>query len=114
MKLVVLINAASAITKIARSEELPSSYVWDILDFVEQASKESKKFDLLRAKIVDNNTKEKDGEELLNVDGYVKELNELFEKEIEIDTSVLDIEQIKKVEGLSVTEVLAIKELIQE
>jgi len=110
----VLINAASAITKIASSEDLSSSYVWDILDFVEQASKESKKFDALRAKIVDNNTKKEDGEELLHVEGYMAELNELLEKEIEIDTTVLDIEQIKKVNGLSVTDVIAIKELIQE
>ena len=114
MKLVELINAASAVEKIARSEDLPASYVWDILDFVEQASKESKKFETLRAKIVKDNTVEKDGEDMINVKGYTEELNELFDKEIELDVSVLDIEQIKKVNGLTVVEVLAIKELISE
>ena len=114
MKLVKLINAASAITKIAQSENLSASYVWDILDFVGDAEKESKKFESMRLKIVEETTEERDGEPMINVSKYNKALDELFDKEIELDCSVLDIKEIKKVKGLTVAEVMAIKELLQE
>ena len=114
MKLVKLINAATAITKIIQSSDLPTSYVWDILNFAEQARIESEKFEMLRQQVIKNNTKEIDGEEVIEVAGYNSELDELFNKEIDLDCSVLDLEEIKKVQGLSVSEVLAIKELILE
>lgn len=114
MKLVKLINAASAITKIAQSSDLSASYVWGILDFVDTAKKESKKFETMRLKVVEECTEKKDGEQMINVLKYNTALDELFDKEIELDCSVLDLEEIKKVEGLSVSEVLAIKELLSE
>ena len=113
MKLVKLINAASAITKIAQSGDLPASYVWDILDFVEAARVETKKFDTVRTKIIEDNTIEKDGEPMIEVAGYNADLDVLFDKEIELDCSILDLDKIKKVEGVSAIEVIAIKELLE-
>jgi len=114
MKLVKLINAAGAISKVAQSSDLSAGYVWDILDFVKQAQEETRKFDKMRAKIVEDTTKEVAGEPMINAKEYNKQLLELFDKEIELDCSVINVEEIKKVKGLTVTEVLAIKELLQE
>lgn len=114
MKLVKLINAASAITKIIQSDDLSASYVWELLDFAEQAKTESDRFEKMRLKVVKENTKEKDGEQAIHIASYNLALDELFSKEIELDCSVLDLEEIKKVEGLSVSDVMAIKELLSE
>lgn len=109
MKLIELVNAADAISKVAESTSLPAGYAWDILPFVEQADDELRKFHKLREKLAQSCV---DGSEF-DEEKYTEGITELFDKEIELPTELLDLEQLKKVEGLSVKDIVVIKALVE-
>jgi len=114
MKLYKLLGAKAALQKIANSSDVDIEFAWEMADFIIQYNQELDKFETVKNKAIESCTENIDGEDKVNSEKLQKELDKIFEKEININVSFFSLDSIKKVKGLTPSEVVTIKSLLED
>ena len=113
-KLEKLLLAREGLIKIANSPKIPVAHAWELADFMDEGNAKFKQFDNIRQTIAnDCKIENEDGTTGFDEKKYTKLLDELLDQDVHINASVLKQEKLKAVEGLTIVEIMAIKELME-